>query len=161
MKRWVLLVLCGGALALASVALASAPSEQAWDISLFSVVPGSTATTGHVDDAPEYGGITVSGPVCCEITILFERHFDAATMDGRLSGTVIVGGNPDDTIWRGELRGRMTSAGSSGRLTLVERSADGLARTGRKLTGTWFSVGQPDQSVPHFITIHVDGKLSS
>ena len=159
MRRLVAAVVCVGALVLASAATASAPTPQAWDISLFSFVPGSTATDGRVRDAPRYVGITLAGPICCQISVLFERHFDATTMQGTVSGTVSVAGNANDTIWRGDLHGTMTSEGSFGHLTLVERSADGQAKTGRRLAGTWSLAGHPDQSLPHVITISVDGKL--
>ena len=113
---------------------------------------GSSATTGHVRDAPQYGGIT-SGPLCCEATVSFERNFNADVMRGSISGTLIVSGNANDTVWRGTFHGRVTPEGSDGVLIAVEEPS------GRRFVGTWSIVGHPDQSRPHFLSIAVDGDL--
>ena len=158
MGRWVVAVLCGGALALASVASASAPTRYAWEVGLFNVVPGSTATEGIVSDAPVYGGTATEGPMCCQVTLSLERHFDAAVMRGSVSGTIVVGGNATDTVWQGRLRGSISPDGSSGKFVAVEESLDG-GTTGRRLVGSWTVLGHADQSMPHVITIQFEGKL--
>jgi hypothetical protein len=152
MRRLLAVALCGSALALTGVASAAAPSQHAWTMGLFALGGGSSATSGIVRDAPEYGGISI-GPVCCEVTILFERHFNADVMRGAIDGRIVVGGNPDGTVWEGTLHGSIDPAGSSGHLSLVEDT------TGRRFSGTWTWVGHPDQSVPHVISIPVDGML--
>jgi hypothetical protein len=152
MKRWIAVALVGLALALAGAATAAPASQHSWAMSLFALGGGSSATTGKVRDAPAYGGIT-SGPICCEVTIEFERHFNADVMHGTVSGTLVVGGNSSDTVWHGTLHGKVTPEGSEGTLIAVE---DG---TGRRFVGTWRIVGHPDQSVPHFVSLAVEGKL--
>jgi hypothetical protein len=152
MKRWIAVALVGVALALAGTATAAPASQHAWGIGLFALGGGSAATTGHVRDAPQYGGIT-SGPLCCEISVEFVRNFNADVMHGSVSGTFVVGGNPDGTVWHGKLRGTMTPEGSNGVLIASE---DG---TGRRFVGTWTIVGHADQSIPHFISLAVEGDL--
>jgi hypothetical protein len=152
MKRWITVALVGLALAFAGSASAAMPSHHTWGMGLFALGGGSTATTGIVRDAPAYGGIT-SGPICCELSLEFERHFNADVMYGAVSGTLVVGGNPDGTVWSGTLRGRLTPEGMDGVLIAVE---DG---TGRRFVGTWSVLGHPDQSMPHFLTLAVDGNL--
>lgn len=152
MKRWIAVALVGSALAFASVASAAPPSHHAWTMGLFALGGGSTATTGIVRDAPSYGGIT-SGPICCELSLDFERQFNADVMRGVVKGTLVVGGNPDGTVWRGTLSGRLTPTGSNGVLVAVEEE------TGRRFVGTWSIVGHPDQGLPHFLSLDVEGHL--
>ncbi len=152
MKRWIAVALVGLALAFAGAATAAPPSDHAWVMSLFALGGGSSATTGHVHDTPRYGGIT-DGPLCCEATVNFERNFNADVMRGSIAGTLVVSGNANDTVWRGTFHGRLTPEGSDGVLIAVE---DG---TGRRFVGKWSIVGHADQSVPHFISLDVEGKL--
>jgi hypothetical protein len=152
MKRWIAVALVGSALAFAGAATAAPPSDHAWVMTFFALGGGSSATTGQVRDAPRYGGIT-DGPLCCEATVSFERNFNADVMRGSIAGTLIVGGNANDTVWRGTFHGRVTPEGSDGVLIAVEEP------TGRRFVGKWSIVGHPDQSVPHFLSIAVDGKL--
>ena len=55
-----------------------AAAQHAVDISLFAFIGGSTATQGHVRDAPVYGGITTSDLWCCEVGVVLEQGFNAA-----------------------------------------------------------------------------------
>jgi hypothetical protein len=152
MKRWIAVALVGSALAFAGAATAAPPSHHAWAMGLFALGGGSAATTGLVRDAPAYGGIT-SGPICCELSLQFERQFNADVMRGAVSGSLVVGGNPDGTVWHGDLHGRLTPEGMNGVLIAVEEG------TGRRFVGTWEIVGHPDQSLPHFLTLQVEGNL--
>jgi hypothetical protein len=161
MRRWVTAALCAGALSFAGAASAAAPSEHAVTFGLFSFVPGSTATHGVVHDAPEYGGIISTGLFCCEVTVTFDRVFNADQLRGSVRGNLIVGGNPFDTIWVGELHGSMSPQGSSGVFTAVEQTfgSGGLVETGRRFVGRWHVSGHADQSLPHVITLEVEGSL--
>ena len=160
MKRWIAVALVGSALAFAGVATAAQPAQHAADISLFAFIGGSTATQGHVRDAPVYGGITTSDLWCCEVGVVLERNFNAEQLRGSVSGRISISGNANDTLWQGELHGSMSPEGSSGQVVIVERVFGGggtLVPTGRRFVGSWAYAGQPDQSRPHVITIHLDG----
>ena len=160
MRRSLLAGLLVAALALAGSA-AAAPTPASWSMGLFAVTPGSTATTGIVRDAPTYGGITSAGPMCCEVTVAFNRVFNADVMRGSVTADVVVAGNPDATIWFGRLHGEITPEGSAGSFTAIEKEfADGrLVATGRRFVGMWSSLGHADQSVPHVITLSIEGSF--
>lgn len=159
MKRWIAVALVGSALVFAGAATAARPAQHAADISLFAFTGGSTATQGHVRDAPVYGGITTSDLWCCEVGVVLERNFNAGQLRGSVSGRISISGNANDTVWQGELHGSMSPEGSSGQVVIVESVfvAETLVPTGRKFVGSWAYTGQPDQSRPHVITIHLDG----
>ena len=161
MRRSLLAGLFVAALALAGSASAAAPTPASWSMGLFAVTPGSTATTGIVRDAPTYGGITSAGPMCCEVTVAFDRVFNADVMRGSVAADVVVAGNPDETIWFGSLHGEITPEGSAGSFTAIEKEfAHGrLAATGRRFVGMWSSPGHADQSVPHVITLAIEGSF--
>ena len=161
MKRWLAVALVGSALAFGGVATAAPPTSHAADISLFALGGGSTAVEGHVRDAPSYGGITSSNVWCCEVGVAFERNFNAGQLRGSVSGRISIAGNANDTVWQGELHGSISPEGSSGHVVIVERVFSGgtLVPTGRRFVGSWAYSGHPDQSRPHVITIHLEGKL--
>ena len=152
MRRWIAVALIGGALGFVGAAAAAAPSHHAWGMGLFALGGGSTETAGIVRDAPRYGGLTF-GPICCEVTVSFERVFNADVMRGAVSGTLGVSGNAEETTWRGTLHGRLTPGGMNGHLVVVEEG------TGRRFVGTWSTQGHPDQGFPHFLGLDVDGDL--
>jgi hypothetical protein len=152
MRRWIAVALIGGALGFAGAAAAASPSHQEWTMGLFALGGGSTDPTGIVRDAPSYGGLTI-GPICCQLSLDFERVFNAEVMRGTVSGTIVVGGSPDGTVWRGALHGRLTPSGMNGHLVVVEEG------TGRRFVGTWSTQGHPDQGFPHFLGLDVEGEL--
>ena len=142
----------------ASAAHARQGEAVEWSAGLFAIQGGSTATDGVVRDAPQYGGLSI-GAICCELTSSFDRVFRADLMRGSIRGALSASEPIRETVWRGEMRGTISPAGSEGTVVATETVLPGSPYQPRKFTGTWTWWGHPDQSVPHFIEIRFSGTL--